>query len=135
AQSVFMKPFREWRVFENGEFLMSFDGEGAMELTGNTEINSTGVSAPAGARRLTRQPTEHIPTAYNCKEIFSTFSARSPLSRLIYPMSDHAVLCVQLTLDLGSHAKFGPDTEWVDSETYKIDPCHADAFYAAVRQY
>src|SRR5690606_39233711 len=90
AQSVFMTPFREGRVLENGEFLLSFDGAEAMDLTANTVINSTGLSAPAVAQRLAGQPTEHIPTAYYCKGSYFTFSGRSPFSRLIYPMPDHA---------------------------------------------
>ena len=135
AQCVFMTPFREGRVLESGEFQLSFDGAEAMDLTANTVINSTGLSAPAVARRLAGQPTDQIPTAYYCKGSYFTLSGRSPFNRLIYPMPDHAGLGVHLTLDLGGQAKFGPDTEWVEGENYDIDPRRADAFYAAVRQY
>jgi len=135
AQSVFLTPFREGRVLENGEFLLSFDGAEAMELTANRVINATGLSAPGVARRLAGQPADKIPQAYFCKGSYFTLSGRSPFSRLIYPMPDHAGLGVHLTLDLGGQAKFGPDTEWVDGESYDIDPRRADSFYAAVRQY
>lgn len=135
GQCVFMTPFREGRVLENGEFLLSFDGEEAMELTTNCLINATGLSAPSVARRVAGQPAALIPPAFYCKGSYFTLSGRSPFSRLIYPMPDNAGLGVHLTVDLGGQAKFGPDTEWVDGENYDIDPRRADSFYAAVRQY
>lgn len=135
AQCVFMTPFREGRVLENGEFLLSFDGAEAMDLTARQVVNATGLSAPAVARKLAGQPEAHIPPAYYCKGSYFTLSGRSPFSRLIYPMPNNAGLGVHLTVDLGGQAKFGPDTEWVDGENYDIDPRRADAFYAAVRQY
>jgi L-2-hydroxyglutarate oxidase LhgO len=38
-------------------------------------------------------------------------------------------------LDLAGQARFGPDVEWVDHETYEVDPRRADSFYAEVRRY
>lgn len=135
AQCVFMTPFEQGRVLDNGEFLLSFAGEESMELTARSVINATGLSAPAVARRLAGQPDALIPDAYFCKGSYFTLSGRSPFSRLIYPMPDHAGLGVHLTVDLGGQAKFGPDTEWVDGENYDIDPRRGDSFYAAVRSY
>jgi len=135
AQCVFMTPFRAGRVLPDGEFLLSFDGAESMELTARRVINSTGLSAPAVARRLAGQPEGLIPPAYFCKGSYFTLAGRSPFTRLIYPMPDSAGLGVHLTLDLGGQAKFGPDTEWVDGEHYDIDPRRADVFYDAVRQY
>lgn len=135
AQCVFMTPFREGRRMENGEFLLSFDGAEAMDLTARCVINATGLSAPQVARRLAGQPEGLIPLAYYCKGSYFTLAGRSPFSRLIYPMPDNAGLGVHLTVDLGGQAKFGPDTEWVDGEDYDIHPRRSDSFYAAVRQY
>lgn len=135
TQCVFMTPFREGRVLGNGEFLLSFDGAEPMDLTARNVINSTGLSAPDVARRLAGQPQGQVPQAYYCKGSYFTLAGRSPFSRLIYPMPDNAGLGIHLTLDLGGQAKFGPDTEWVDGENYDIDPCRAESFYAAVRQY
>lgn len=135
GQCVFKTPFREGRVLENGEFLLSFDGEEAMELTAACVINATGLSAPSVARALAGQPQALIPPAFYCKGSYFTLSGRSPFSRLIYPMPDSAGLGVHLTVDLGGQAKFGPDTEWVNGENYDIDPRRADSFYAAVRSY
>ena len=135
GQCVFMTPFQEGRVLENGEFLLSFGGDDAMELTANCVINAAGLSAPAVARRLAGQPSGLIPPAYYCKGSYFTLAGRSPFSRLIYPMPDSAGLGVHLTVDLGGQAKFGPDTEWVAGEDYDIDPRRGDSFYAAVRSY
>lgn len=135
AQCVFMTPFQEGRVLENGEFLLAFAGAEAMELTAAAVVNATGLSAPAVAHRLAGQPAALIPPAYYCKGSYFTLSGRSPFSRLIYPMPDHAGLGVHLTVDLGGQAKFGPDTEWVEGENYDIDPRRAERFYDAVRGY
>ena len=135
AQCVFMTPFREGRVLENGEFALTFEGAEAMELTARCVINSTGLSAPAVARRLSGQPEALIPKAYFCKGTYFTLSGRSPFSRLIYPMPSSEGLGVHLTVDLGGQAKFGPDTEWVECEDYDIDPLRAESFYEAVRTY
>ena len=135
AQCVFLTPFQQGRVLENGEFLLSFGGEETMEITASCIVNATGLSAPDVARRLAGQPGSLIPPAYYCKGSYFTLSGRSPFSRLIYPMPDSAGLGVHLTIDLGGQAKFGPDTEWVDGENYDIDPQRARSFYTAVRSY
>jgi Predicted dehydrogenase len=135
GQCVFLTPFREGSVLDNGEFALSFAGEEGMELTARCVINSTGLSAPAVARRLAGQPESLIPPAFFCKGSYFTLSGRSPFSRLIYPMPSNAGLGVHLTVDLGGQAKFGPDTEWVDAENYDIDPHRAESFYDAVRSY
>lgn len=135
AQCAFRTPFLEGRVLENGEFLLSFGGDEAMELTAGCVVNAAGLAAPGAARRLAGQPQALIPPAYYCKGSYFTLSGRSPFTRLIYPMPDSAGLGVHLTVDLGGQAKFGPDTEWVDGEDYDIDPRRGDSFYAAVRSY
>ena len=42
---------------------------------------------------------------------------------------------VHLTLDLGGQARFGPDVEWVERESYDVDIRRAAGFYAAIRRY
>jgi len=135
AQCVFHTRYDHGRVLDTGEFLLSFEGDEAMELTANCVVNSTGLSAPPVARRLAGQPLERIPDAYFCKGSYFTLAGRAPFSRLIYPMPDSAGLGVHLTLDLGGQAKFGPDTEWVSGEDYTLDPARSQVFYEAVRSY
>ena len=44
-------------------------------------------------------------------------------------------LGIHMTVDLAGAARFGPDTEWVDSIDYAVDPSRAALFAATVRQY
>ena len=135
AQCVFHTEFVQGRVLDSGLFELSFDGAEPMTLTAHCVINAAGLSAPAVARALKGQPEHLIPQAYYCKGSYFTLSGRSPFTRLIYPMPNHAGLGVHVTVDLGGQAKFGPDTEWIGSEDYTLDPRRADVFYDAVRSY
>jgi L-2-hydroxyglutarate oxidase LhgO len=36
---------------------------------------------------------------------------------------------------MGGQCRFGPDTEWVETIDYDVDPRRADVFYDAVRKY
>jgi len=135
AQCVFHTEFIRGRALPGGGFELDFSGDEPMTLTANIVINAAGLSAPDAARRLEGQPAQLIPQAYYCKGSYFTLSGRAPFSHLIYPMPDNAGLGVHLTLDLGGQAKFGPDTQWIDSEDYTMDPRRGDSFYEAVRRY
>jgi L-2-hydroxyglutarate oxidase LhgO len=50
-------------------------------------------------------------------------------------MPEHAGMGVHYTRDLGGVAKFGPDTEWIASVDYTVDPKRGEKFYAAIRSY
>lgn len=135
AQCVFHTCFEGGEILPSGLFQLDFGGQEPMTLTANTVINSAGLSAPHVAGLLKGLPANHIPKAYYCKGSYFTLSGRSPFTRLIYPMPNNAGLGVHVTVDMGGQAKFGPDTEWVDSEDYTLDPRRADVFYQAVRSY
>jgi len=136
AQCVFHTPFDAGQILPDGTFHLAFGGQDATELRCRCLINATGLSAPAVARRLQGYPTQHVPPSYYCKGSYFTLLGAAPFSRLIYPVPpSHAGLGVHLTLDLGGQAKFGPDTEWIDTPDYTVDPQRANAFYAAVRRY
>ena len=62
-------------------------------------------------------------------------SGKAPFSRLIYPAPAQHGLGVHLTLDMGGQARFGPDTEWIDTHNYDVDPKRADTFYDEIRKY
>lgn len=135
AQCVFHTQFESGEILDSGLFQLNFSGQEPMTLTATTLINSAGLSAPAVARSLKGLAPEHIPHAYYCKGSYFTLSGRSPFSRLIYPMPNHAGLGVHVTVDMGGQAKFGPDTEWVKGEDYTLDPGRSEVFYEAVRSY
>ena len=56
-------------------------------------------------------------------------------SRLIYPTPVDGGLGVHVTLDLAGRMRFGPDVEWIDRESYTVDPHRAEAFYDRIRTY
>jgi L-2-hydroxyglutarate oxidase LhgO len=135
AQCVFHTPLLSGSVRAQGGFDLRFGGDEAMSLSCSTLINASGLHAPALARRIEGIPAASIPGEYLCKGSYFTLSGRAPFSRLIYPVPQHAGLGVHLTLDMGGQAKFGPDTEWIETEDYTLDPRRADVFYEAVRTY
>lgn len=72
-----------------------------------------------------------------CKGDYFSLAPGAPLalSRLVYPVPAGAGLGVHATLDLAGRIRFGPDTEYVDSVRYDVDPNKAEAFAALVRRY
>lgn len=70
-----------------------------------------------------------------CKGNYFSVSGRVPFDHLIYPIPERDGLGVHLTIDMGGKGKFGPDTEWIESIDYSLDPRRGDGFYAAIRRY
>jgi L-2-hydroxyglutarate oxidase LhgO len=60
---------------------------------------------------------------------------RPAFTRLIYPAPVDGGLGTHLTLDLAGRMRFGPDVEWIESESYDVDPRRAESFYASIRRY
>ena len=75
------------------------------------------------------------PRAYMAKGNYFSLSGRAPFSRLVYPLPQPGGLGVHITLDLGGRARFGPDVEWIEAESYAVDPARAERFYPAIRRY
>jgi len=119
---------------------LDIGGAEPMSIEARLVINSSGLDAPFLARKIAGIPPEHLPEGYFCKGSYFTLSGRAPFSRLVYPVPEKAGLGVHLTLDLGGQARFGPDTEWIETKQaqaldYTVDPRRGDAFYAAIRRY
>ncbi|MBV7481591.1 NAD(P)/FAD-dependent oxidoreductase [Bordetella sp. BOR01] len=135
AQCVFHTPMLSARVRPEGGFEVQFGGDEAMHLSCNVLVNASGIHAPTLAHHIQGVPPDSIPAEYLCKGSYFTLAGRAPFAHLVYPVPQHAGLGVHLTLDLGGQAKFGPDTEWIATEDYTLDPTRADVFYDAVRTY
>ena len=127
-------PVLSGRVEERG-FLLEVCGEEPMRLRTELLVNSAGLYAPTFARAIAGIPQAAIPTAYYCRGVYFSLSGRAPFTRLIYPAPEAAGLGVHLTLDMAGQARFGPDTEWIDSIDYTVDPRRGEKFYAAIRTY
>ena len=110
-------------------------GTEPMALLASRVFNAAGLGAQDVARALAGVPPESIPPRFLSKGNYYSLSGAAPFSRLVYPIPSQGALGVHLTLDLGGQARFGPDVEWIDRETYDVDPRRADGFYAEVRRY
>lgn len=115
--------------------LLQVGGAEPMTLLAASLVNSAGHGAVALARALEGLDPSHVPDAYLCKGSYYSLPGRAPFGRLIYPVPEAAGLGVHLTLDLGGQARFGPDTEWIETLDYDVDPRRAERFYAAIRSY
>lgn len=60
---------------------------------------------------------------------------RGLVRHLVYPVPVHAGLGIHVTLDLAGALRAGPDTEYVATARYDIDPGKATTFAAALRRY
>ena len=79
-------------------------------------VNSTGLNAPALAKRFHGLHSGVIPTAYYARGCYFTLSNTRipPFNHLIYPLPEDGGLGVHVTLDLDGQVKFGPDVEWIE---------------------
>jgi L-2-hydroxyglutarate oxidase LhgO len=117
----------QWRV--------EFGGRDAGTEVFDAVINSAGLGAQALARHIEGYPGERIPPLVLAKGNYFAFAGKPVFSRLIYPTPVDGGLGVHVTLDLAGRMRFGPDVEWIDHESYTVDPHRADAFYDRIRRY
>lgn len=134
ANVVFRTPLREARVIDKG-FSLALGGTAQMTLSCRQLINAAGLQAPALARRIEGLDRQWVPDEYLCKGNYFQLTGRAPFRHLVYPAPEAAGLGIHMTLDLAGQARFGPDTEWVDVEDYRVDPARAEAFHQAIRNY
>ncbi|MFA7270227.1 MAG: NAD(P)/FAD-dependent oxidoreductase [Sterolibacterium sp.] len=115
--------------------LLETGGVEPMRLLAKRVFNCAGLGAQGLARNLRGLPPQSVPPLSYAKGNYYALTGRAPFSHLVYPLPEAAGLGVHLTLDLAGQARFGPDVEWVDRIDYRVDPCRAEAFYAAIRRY
>jgi len=72
-----------------------------------------------------------------CKGDYFSVSPAAPLrlDTLIYPVPGQAGLGIHTTFDLAGRLRLGPDTEYVDTLDYRVDPDKATTFAAAAQRY
>ncbi|HEY0747632.1 MAG TPA: NAD(P)/FAD-dependent oxidoreductase [Steroidobacteraceae bacterium] len=99
-------------------------------------VNSAGLYAHQVAASIADFPAQHIPDVRYAKGSYFALTGPSPFARLVYPApiaGGH--LGIHMTLDLAGAARFGPDTEWVDTVDYTVDPQRLGLFAEVIRQY
>ena len=104
-------------------------------LNAKKVINAAGLDAALLLAKFKNFPITCIPTQFYCKGTYFSLNRASPFKHLIYPVPNQAGLGVHVTLDLGGQAKFGPDTEWVDSINYDVDESRSSYFLESIRKY
>ncbi len=114
--------------------------EGDYEIEADRVVNAAGLSACLLARRFEGLAPAQVPQPHYAKGSYFTLAGRPPFTRLVYPAPVDAWLGVHVTLDLAGQMKFGPDLEWLETETpeaidYTVDTARAAPFEAAIRRY
>jgi L-2-hydroxyglutarate oxidase LhgO len=104
-------------------------------LAARMVVNAAGLNAQSIARLVEDLPQDRIPPLYYAKGNYFGLTGRSPFTRLIYPAPEAGGLGTHLTLDLGGHARFGPDVEWIAEPDFTVDPRRSKRFYDSIRAY
>ncbi|MFH1726271.1 MAG: NAD(P)/FAD-dependent oxidoreductase [Elusimicrobiota bacterium] len=70
-----------------------------------------------------------------CKGSYFRYRGTMSLRHLVYPVPAKHGLGIHLTPDQQGHVRLGPDTRFVDSLDYDVDPALRDAFAASAGRY
>lgn len=116
----------------DGRWLLETEGAGGETYDLHVEalVNAAGLAADVIARRAGVDVPRHHP----CKGDYFTLRGHRT-KHLVYPVPVPAGLGVHVTLDLGGGYRAGPDTEYVETPRYDVDPAKAEVFAAALRRY
>ena len=114
---------------------VQFGGRDAGSAAFDAVVNAAGLGAQALARRIDGYPPDQVPPLILAKGNYFAYAGKPVFARLIYPTPVDGGLGVHVTLDMAGRMRFGPDVEWIDHESYTVDPRRADAFYARIRSY
>jgi L-2-hydroxyglutarate oxidase LhgO len=112
-----------------------FGGAEAGTFVVDAVINSAGLGAQRLARATDGYPEARVPPLVLAKGNYFGFQGKPAFSHLIYPAPVEGGLGTHVTLDMAGRMRFGPDVEWIEEESYTVDPRRADSFYASVRSY
>jgi L-2-hydroxyglutarate oxidase LhgO len=119
-----------------GGIEIAINGEHAPIVRARTVVNSAGLQADRVASCMEDFPAQFVPQVSFAKGSYFALSGASPFSQLVYPAPPPGGhLGIHMTIDLGGAARFGPDSEWVQSLDYAVDPRRVGLFADAIRQY
>ncbi len=136
AMLIVKTPVLEIAPAAEGGAVLRCGGAEPFDARARLVVNAAGLGAPGlAATAWPRGAKIPCPRLHMAKGNYFSLTGRAPFSRLIYPLPVPGGLGVHLTLDLAGRGRFGPDVEWVEAETYTVDPHRGDSFYAAIRRY
>ncbi|MFQ5416005.1 MAG: NAD(P)/FAD-dependent oxidoreductase, partial [Myxococcota bacterium] len=113
-------------------------GDGNVDaLRAAAVVNAAGLAADAVAARAGFDVDARGYRLHPCKGDYFALAPGAPIAvnHLVYPVPAGPGLGVHATLDLGGRIRFGPDSEYVDSLDYAVDPAKAPQFATAVQPY
>jgi L-2-hydroxyglutarate oxidase LhgO len=107
------------------------------ELTCGVLVNAAGLGCDRVAELAGLDPDALGYRLHPCKgDYFALAPGRKvKVDRLVYPLPQQAGLGIHTTIDMGGRIGFGPDTEFVDTLDYRVDPAKAEAFARAISRY
>jgi L-2-hydroxyglutarate oxidase LhgO len=132
---VLDSPFAGAEPLQGGGFTVRTGGAEATELTVRQLVIAGGLGAQAAAALVEGYPAAEIPTLHYGKGVYFALNGKAPFRKLVYPPPAAGALGVHYKRDMGGRAHFGPDLEFVDVETYDVDPGRAAGFYGYVRHF
>lgn len=127
--------FEGAQALPGGGFLIRTGGADPAELTVRRLVNAAGLGAQAAAARIVGYPQDQIPRLYYGKGVYFVLNGKAPFRRLVYPPPVTGALGVHYKRDMAGRAHFGPDLQFVDVESYDVDPARAAGFYDYVRHF
>jgi len=138
GQLVARAPVERGVLREDGRIDVIVGGEAPLCLTARHVINAAGLWAQDVAARI--EGFAAPPGRALVKGNYFALAGRAPFTRLVYPVPVDGGLGVHLTLDMAGRAKFGPDTEWLETDDpaaidYTVDPARGAVFHDAIRRY
>jgi L-2-hydroxyglutarate oxidase LhgO len=116
-------------------FTMDTKGAGSAQVHCRVLVNCAGLGSVHLAQNIAGLDRRWVPRAYLCKGSYFALPGQVPFRHLVYPIPDADGLGVHLTLDLAGAARFGPDTQWIESLDYEVDPRRAVHFEQAILRY
>jgi L-2-hydroxyglutarate oxidase LhgO len=107
-------------------------------ISTRTLINAAGLHAQSVADSCDFLPADYVvPQLHLCRGVYFSYAGKSPFQRLIYPVPEQnsVGLGIHATIDLGNQVKFGPDTEYIDQETYHVPTAVPEVYLEAIKRY
>ncbi|WP_323768559.1 NAD(P)/FAD-dependent oxidoreductase [Marinovum sp.] len=138
AQLVTRAPVTGGALCGDGAVELAVGGAEPMRLRCRSLINCAGLWAPSLSARIDGLPKP--PQLTLVKGNYFSLTRPPPFSRLIYPVPGDGGLGIHFTLDMGGRSKFGPDTEWLDTDDpsgvdLRVDPALRGRFATAIARY
>jgi L-2-hydroxyglutarate oxidase LhgO len=128
-------PFEAAEPLAGGGFRIGAGGAEPAVFQAGRLVIAAGLGAQAAAAGIEGFPPERIPRQHLAKGVYFHLIGKAPFRRLVYPPPVPGALGSHYRRDLGGQARFGPDLQYVEHESYEVDPARAEGFYRDIRRY